>query len=409
MITLDRWLKAEEHPIGELSQYGSATLLINVPDLLRYYRLEHLSIDFQKLYEYFNTLFDYPNEMVLYMGALSTDYKNSVVFQEEQNILKDLRAIGFKVRTNDKFWKFGMKEPIVKGIDVNIAIDMVYKSHPKVSTLDTIILVCGEHDKFLKTKHLIKKSYEKKLILFSLKELFDIEQEKFFEFLSRTSKKSHPQTDDAPANSNLSHIQKDTSDIRRMIYPPTKTDKLRGKAQKLREPAPQMLRAMIFIDYNNLRNNINTSNTSVSEITIFKKILNRVKSSNTLFSTPRIYTGFPLFNSKSLESLKDKQLALKDNLPEFKLIYSSNEALYEGGMKEKDVDINIAIDIIHFCLEFSLEKIILISGDSDFIPVIRLLARLNIQVELLTFENDSLNPLLRKEKCIISNLEKTLK
>ena len=70
---------------------------------------------------------------------------------------------------------------------------------------------------------------------------------------------------------------------------------------------------------------------------------------------------FPLFETKSLDKIKSKQLTLKRELEAigYKMILSSNEALIQGGMKEKDVDINIAVDIIHSCLEHSLEKIIL--------------------------------------------------
>jgi uncharacterized LabA/DUF88 family protein len=62
-----------------------------------------------------------------------------------------------------------------------------------------------------------------------------------------------------------------------------------------------------------------------------------------------------------------------------------NEVLSKGGMKEKGVDLSIGINIIHATLEHQFEKVILISGDADFVPVVQKLKEFKKEIETWSF------------------------
>ena len=66
-------------------------------------------------------------------------------------------------------------------------------------------------------------------------------------------------------------------------------------------------------------------------------------------------------------------------------------------MKERYVDILIAVNMIYYVLTKRIRKVILFSGDSDIVPAIRMLKEMNIIVELYYFQNNSLSPLLLAE------------
>ncbi|MHA1150432.1 MAG: LabA-like NYN domain-containing protein [Promethearchaeota archaeon] len=58
-----------------------------------------------------------------------------------------------------------------------------------------------------------------------------------------------------------------------------------------------------------------------------------------------------------------------------------------GRKKEKRIDILMAIDIIAAVYEKSFDKVVLVSGDGDFIPVIKKLKELNKKVEIWSSKN----------------------
>lgn len=52
---------------------------------------------------------------------------------------------------------------------------------------------------------------------------------------------------------------------------------------------------------------------------------------------------------------------------------------------EKKIDVKIAIDIISFAYESAYDTAILVSGDGDFLPVIKKLKKLNKNIEIWAF------------------------
>ena len=70
-----------------------------------------------------------------------------------------------------------------------------------------------------------------------------------------------------------------------------------------------------------------------------------------------------------------------------------------GKKVEKRIDVLMAVDIISSAYETNVDTIIIVSGDSDFVPVVKKLKGLNKNVEVWSFKNllstqisDLLNP-----------------
>jgi len=66
---------------------------------------------------------------------------------------------------------------------------------------------------------------------------------------------------------------------------------------------------------------------------------------------------------------------------------------------EKGVDVKIAVDMIKLALDDSYDAAILVSGDSDFVPVISQLKELKKKVQVAMFMNDQRKSYDLKEHC----------
>jgi len=67
------------------------------------------------------------------------------------------------------------------------------------------------------------------------------------------------------------------------------------------------------------------------------------------------------------------------------VIKASFDKIASNSAIEKKVDINIAIDIISLAYENAYDTAVLVSGDGDFVPVIKKLKELDKKVELWAF------------------------
>jgi len=116
-----------------------------------------------------------------------------------------------------------------------------------------------------------------------------------------------------------------------------------------------------------------------------------------------LFMGTPLLKIDELKVLRKKNERLKKFLEQkgFEVHFLYNEVLYKGGMKERGVDLSIGISIIQAALENQFEKVILISGDADFVPVVQKLKELKKEIEILSFtkpkNNCALSPFLIME------------
>ena len=68
------------------------------------------------------------------------------------------------------------------------------------------------------------------------------------------------------------------------------------------------------------------------------------------------------------------------------MIKTSFDTIASSGAIEKKVDINIAIDIISLAYEDAYDMAVLISGDGDFVPVVKKVKELDKNVEVWAFK-----------------------
>ena len=75
------------------------------------------------------------------------------------------------------------------------------------------------------------------------------------------------------------------------------------------------------------------------------------------------------------------------------IIKASFDKIAPSGAIEKKVDIQIAIDIISLAYENSYDTVVLVSGDGDFIPVVKKIKELDKDVEVWAFRYSMANML----------------
>ena len=75
------------------------------------------------------------------------------------------------------------------------------------------------------------------------------------------------------------------------------------------------------------------------------------------------------------------------------VIKASFDKIASSGAIEKKVDINIAIDIISFAYEDIYDTAVLVSGDGDFVPIVKKVKELDKNVEIWAFKYSLANAL----------------
>jgi uncharacterized LabA/DUF88 family protein len=75
------------------------------------------------------------------------------------------------------------------------------------------------------------------------------------------------------------------------------------------------------------------------------------------------------------------------------VIKASFDKIAKAGAIEKKVDINIAIDIISLGYEDAYDTAVLVSGDGDFVPIVKKINELNKDLEIWAFRYSLANAL----------------
>ena len=75
------------------------------------------------------------------------------------------------------------------------------------------------------------------------------------------------------------------------------------------------------------------------------------------------------------------------------VIKASFDKIVSGGAIEKKVDIKIAIDIISLAYENTYDTAVLVSGDGDFVPVVKKVKEVDKDVEVWAFRYSLANTL----------------
>ncbi len=79
------------------------------------------------------------------------------------------------------------------------------------------------------------------------------------------------------------------------------------------------------------------------------------------------------------------------------VIKASFDKIASNGIIEKKVDIKIAIDIISLAYENAYDTAVLVSGDGDFVPVVKKVKELDKKIEVWAFRYSLANALKEQE------------
>ncbi len=153
-----------------------------------------------------------------------------------------------------------------------------------------------------------------------------------------------------------------------------------------------MERITVFIDNSNIFKGFQKYDVKVD----YEKLKNLI-THNRKLTAIYLYEGvvYPISPEKKRWY---KELAAKSGY----IIKVSFDKISKSGAIEKKVDIKIAIDIISLAYEDVYDTAILISGDGDFLPVIKKVKKLNKKVELWAFRYSLANTL--KQELEIGNI-----
>ena len=144
-----------------------------------------------------------------------------------------------------------------------------------------------------------------------------------------------------------------------------------------------MERIVIFLDNSNIFQGFRKYNIKVD----YEKLKNVITKNRNLCKII-LYEGviYPMSSEK-----KKWYNDLKNNSG-YK-IRTSFDKISRGARIEKKVDIKIAIDMISLAYENVYDTAVLVSGDGDFIPVVKKLKDMNKNVECWSFKYSTANAL----------------
>ncbi|MFW9952573.1 MAG: NYN domain-containing protein [Candidatus Thorarchaeota archaeon] len=144
-------------------------------------------------------------------------------------------------------------------------------------------------------------------------------------------------------------------------------------------------RLIIFIDHANLFHNLEKFGRIRIDYAKFKEIL----SQNHHLVGSFVYMGLPP------EIYPKKKAFIKYLVAQDFIIQTKNIIIHPNGKKtQKGIGIFIYKDIVELAQEDSYDKAILISGDSDFVDIIKKLQELNKDYEIWGFKKSISNRLI---------------
>ncbi len=145
-------------------------------------------------------------------------------------------------------------------------------------------------------------------------------------------------------------------------------------------------RIIIFIDNSNIFNGFKKFNIKAD----YEKLKNLIRQNRILIDII-LYEGvvYPIDPHKKrwYEDLKKNSGYT---------IKTSFDKITSNAPTEKKIDVELAIDIISMAYENDYDRAILVSGDGDFLPVVKKLKELNKEIEIWAFRY-SLAHVLKEE------------
>lgn len=132
---------------------------------------------------------------------------------------------------------------------------------------------------------------------------------------------------------------------------------------------------IIYIDNSNLFHSFQSLNFQCD----YSKLKKIIKKQRNLLEA-NIYTGL-------MYPVRDKEKAWFSSLNKmgYNLKTRAIKVAPNGKKIEKRIDVLMAVDIISSAYEKGVDTIIIVSGDSDFVPVVKKLKDLNKKVEIWSF------------------------
>lgn len=144
-----------------------------------------------------------------------------------------------------------------------------------------------------------------------------------------------------------------------------------------------MKRIAIFIDNSNIFKGFQKYNIQ-ADYEKLKTLITRGRKLGAIY----LYEGIVYPMSPGKKSWYE-QLTVRSGY----VIKASFDKIVKSGAIEKKVDINIAIDVVSLAYEDAYDTAVIVSGDGDFLPVIKKVKELGKSVELWAFKYSLANTL----------------
>jgi len=149
---------------------------------------------------------------------------------------------------------------------------------------------------------------------------------------------------------------------------------------------------IIFIDNSNLFHSFQ----KLKFYCDYKK-LKKVIASDRKIVFANLYTGI-------MYPVKDKDKAWLSKLGHlgYNVITRAIKVAPDGRKSEKRIDVLMSVDIISAVFEEEFDKIVLVSGDGDFVPVVKKVKELGKKIEIWSFRkllSENLKMEAGKENC----------
>ena len=144
-----------------------------------------------------------------------------------------------------------------------------------------------------------------------------------------------------------------------------------------------MKRIVIFVDNSNIFQGFKKYNIK-ADYEKMKKLITNGRKLQSIF----LYEGvvYPISSEKKRWY---KELSKKSGY----VIKASFDKISSLGVAEKKVDIRIAVDVISLAYERAYDTAVLVSGDGDFVPVVKKLKEIGKNVEVWAFRYSLANAL----------------
>ncbi len=405
---LDQWLvpPVDETKViaPEISNQKSC-IFIDLPDILKHFKRRKRILDYAKLLDRLKDFYGAELTAYLYLGEFPKRDLSVQDFKRQSKFFETLSRTGYNLIKSNLFVRSNGKI-VEKGSEVALVIDIIQHFHPKNGQSDSVILFCAEFQKYRKIFKIIKKKYKRKVKVYSLAKEYEDNDKNFKSFVDSVS---HTMAGNSQWNfqPNIRTYKRTPSDrVNLFTVPKTNQERLRQRAQKLKAKTEKHEKkaTALYIDYGNLHHNLqdlkkyNGKYKGFKELDLLTLLKSKAESRNQL-KKASIFMGIPQFDVKELESMRIKNEKLHEALRQkgFEVYSSYNQSQFEGGMKEIDVDMRMSSEIACSLLDYDFEKYILVSGDADFVPVVRMLKNYGKDVEIWAFTDDSLSPFLIDE------------